>query len=83
VLDSTAEAHSHLPEALEDEEQEAVLYDPRDLNRALIFDGAAGKPAVSADGNLRGHAAAAAARLFLPLATLGGHGGWAWLRYFA
>lgn len=79
----TVEAHSHMPEALEDEEQEAVLYDPRDPGRALVFDGAAGRPAVGTDGNLRGHAGAAAARLFLPLATLGGHGWWAWLRYFA
>ena len=79
----TAEVRSHMPEALEDDEQEAVLYDPRDLGRALVFDGAAGRPAVGTDGNLRGHAGAAAARLLLPLATLGGHGWWVWLRYLS
>ncbi|MGB0221526.1 MAG: DUF3592 domain-containing protein [Sinimarinibacterium flocculans] len=78
-----AQARSHEPEELEDEAQEAVLYDPHDLGRAVVFDGMAGKPRVGRDGKLHASAAAAAARLVLPLATLVGHGGWAWLRFLA
>jgi hypothetical protein len=76
-----AEARSHMPESLEDEAQEAVLYDPQDLARAVVLDNMAGKPEVTPEGNLRGHTGAAVARLFLPLLCLGGHGYWAYLQF--
>jgi hypothetical protein len=78
-----AEARTHMPETLEDEEQEAVLYDPRDLTRAIVFDGATGRPGVAPDGNLHGHVGAALARLLLPILALGGHGYWVWLQFLA
>jgi hypothetical protein len=77
------EASSHQPEALEDEAEEAILYDPQAPERATVLDGLPGHAGIGGDGQLHGGARAALARLVLPLATLGGHGWWAWLKFFA
>jgi hypothetical protein len=78
-----AEARSHTPEVLEDEAEEPLLYDPADLNRAVLLDALPGRIEVGMDGQLRsGSVLRALASLALPALALGGHGLYFYLAYW-
>jgi len=69
-----AKAHSTDTERLEDEEHEALLYDPENPEKAWVLDEAPARPKVGPDGQLEGRPVAALFALILPALVIGGHG---------
>lgn len=78
-----ASTHLHMPAALEDETEEALLYDPRDLASAVPFDTVPGQPVIESSGALGVGRGRVLSVLILPVLTLVGHGYWAWVKFFA
>jgi hypothetical protein len=58
---------------LEDEAQEALLYDPNDPSRAYVIDEAPARPELEPNGDLRGNPGRAVAVLILPAIMLSIH----------
>lgn len=68
-------AKTHRPEALEDEEQEPLLYDPSRPDYAVMMDNLPGNPRIDSNGEIRaGSSAAALLVMVIPAVTLVGHG---------
>lgn len=78
-----ASARSHTPAELEDEAEEALLYDPQDLTRVVMLDALPGQPKVQPSGQLDVGFAQALRVVILPTLTLGGHGYWAYVHLLA
>jgi len=79
----TAVAKTHLPESLEDEEQERLLYDPRDPSCAVLLDNLPGGPRVDGTGNLQAAPIGGTlVVLVLPAASVIGHGAYLFTHYF-
>jgi len=75
-------AKSNMPEKLEDEEQELLMYDPAAPQRAVMMDELPGSPRFDEFGQIRPSSMGASVRvLLIPLASLIGHGLYALLRY--
>jgi len=65
---------THTPEALEDEEQERILYLPQRPEMALLLDDLPGSGQVGPQGDIQALDASPLKFLILPGLTLGGHG---------
>ncbi len=75
---------THETTQLEDEENERLIYDPYDLQNGITFDDLPGNTRIDAAGNFyTGLYLSTMGSLVLPLATLGGHGWWIYINYFA
>lgn len=64
---------THRTEALEDDNEERLLYDPLHPDVAMMVDTLPGLPDLDASGHIRQQPVSAAS-LIIPLLTLGGHG---------
>ncbi|UCG49609.1 MAG: DUF3592 domain-containing protein [Phycisphaerales bacterium] len=79
-----ASAKTHRPEKLEDERDEPLLYDPMYPSRAVMLDALPGSPRIDQSGSIRaGSPLSVVSCLFIPAATLIGHGVYVYLRFFA
>ena len=78
-----AVAKTHMPEQLEDDEQERLLYDPRKPSRAVMMDSLPGRPTTDRHGQI-GDADPRRLMLtmLLPCLTVAGHGAFALLRWW-
>jgi hypothetical protein len=66
---------THLPEKLQDDEREAVLYDPLAPSYAVMLDSLPGSPELTPEGGFRPAGAVSGALVLIaPLATVVGHG---------
>ena len=65
---------THTPEAIEDEEQERILYLPQRPEMALLLDDLPGSGQVGPQGDIQALDASPLKSLILPGLTLGGHG---------
>ena len=69
---------THMPERLEDEEQEQLLYDPLHPSYAVMFDSLPGSPTIDSRGQIEPvDPMKLGARLLLPALVVCGHGGYA------
>jgi hypothetical protein len=66
-----AVTRSSLPQQLEDDSQEPLLYDPENPSKAFLLDEAPARPKLEMNGDLVGRPIAAAASLILPLLVSG------------
>jgi hypothetical protein len=66
---------------LEDEPQEALLYDPGDPSKAYVIDEAPSRPKFDPNGELEGRPTAAALALILPGLVIGAHLLMFWIKY--
>jgi hypothetical protein len=74
---------THLVDALEDDEQEKLLYDPYKPSYAVMFDNLPGSPRIDELGNIRARSMLRSlAFLVIPLVTIIGHGIYIYLKYF-
>jgi hypothetical protein len=74
---------THLVDALENDEQEKLLYDPYKPSYAVMFDNLPGSPRIDELGNIRARSILRSlAFLVIPLATIIGHGLYLYLKYF-
>lgn len=70
-----ASARSHVPEALEDEAEEPLFYDPDDPANAVLLDAVPGEPDIRDNGDLSlGSFTGLLKVLLLPFLTVVGHG---------
>lgn len=77
-LTYTVTARTHETAKFEDEEEEPLLYDPLVPLRAVLMDDLPGQPRIDENGHFQaGGAVGTVVRLFVPLASILGHGGWA------
>jgi hypothetical protein len=76
-------AKTHQTELLEDDASELLVYDPWDPSQATLLDHLPGSPRVDEFGMLHAPGLSAALVLVIPLASLFGHGIYAWLRFVA
>ncbi|MDP7421930.1 MAG: DUF3592 domain-containing protein [bacterium] len=78
-----AVAKTHLPETLEDEEREQLLYDPVQPDAAVMLNSLPGSPALDDSGNVYFKSAVGPALLvlFLPAVTIIGHGLFLWKKF--
>jgi hypothetical protein len=75
---------THRPEALDDQEEELVLYDPDDPTRGVALDALPGSLQVHQSGEIRPrHPITCLATLIVPGLTLVGHGLYLFLRFVA
>ncbi len=73
-------SRTHKPEALEDDAQERLLYDPFSPSYAVLFDSLPGAPQLDSRGEFKeASPGKLAAVLGLPILTIVGHGGYALL----
>lgn len=63
-----------LTEKLENDDQEPLLYDPANPDRAYMLDDAPARPELEPNGDLRGRPKSAVLSLILPLIVIAGHG---------
>lgn len=61
-----AKARSHQPQRMEDDAQEALLYDPADPERAYVLDEAPSRPKIDMTGALQGNPVRALLAMILP-----------------
>lgn len=75
---------THMPEKLEDEAEEPLLYDPLRPSYAVMLDALPGSPRIDEYGNIRaGSAGAALLCLVLPVVTVLGHAGYIYVKFLA
>jgi hypothetical protein len=75
-----ATARTSVPERLEDDRREPLLYDPTRPSRAYLLDQVPSRPRFGPTGQLRGAPFSAPLRLVLPALVVGFHG-WVVLQY--
>jgi len=76
------EIRTSLPESLEDESEETVLYDPSDADFAILLDGLPGPPRMTSAGELEGVPFLRVAWVsLLPFLTIVGHGLYVFTRF--
>ncbi|MBI3551800.1 MAG: hypothetical protein HY077_04725 [Elusimicrobia bacterium] len=82
-LERRASTKTHMPELLEDQERENLLYDPQNPSRMATLDTLPGLIRTGPGGTLEaGNPAKAIGALLLPALTVLGHGAYCFLRYF-
>ncbi len=75
---------THMPEKLEDEAQEPLLYDPLRPANAVMLDALPGSPRIDNNGNITaGSTGAALLSLVLPTAAILGHAGYIYVRFLS
>ena len=77
-----ATASTSIPDRLEDESQEPLLYDPDDPSTAYLLDEVPGRPEIDGTGDLVGRPVAAVLALIIPLLVIGGHALIVYFKYF-
>ena len=75
-----AKARTSNTERLEDEAQEALLYDPNDPSRVFVLDEAPARPELDLNGELRGHPVRAFIFLLPPVIIISIHAWLLWLK---
>lgn len=79
-----AVAKTHLPEKLEDHEEEPLLYDPMYPKSAVMLDNLPGAPKIDESGNIRaGSPIVVLLNLVIPLASIIGHGSYFYIKFMA
>jgi Protein of unknown function (DUF3592) len=68
-----AKARTHMPERLQDEHEEPLLYDPENPSEAFLLDELPSRPEINGVGELVGRPVAGALALLLPALVIGGH----------
>jgi len=77
-------AKTHLPEKLEDQQEEPLLYEPMCPKNAVMLDNLPGAPRIDENGNIRaGSPLVALLNLIIPLVSVIGHGVYIYIRFLA
>jgi len=81
-MEHTATASTHTPERLQDDAEEALLYDPRRPSYAVMLDGLPASAAIGPDGHLQAPGIVRGALvLAIPVLVILGHGTYVYYAY--
>ena len=79
----TAVSETHIPYVLEDEPEEALLYDSKNPSYSVMFDSLPGSVNIDSGGNIRAfNLIGGLVVLIVPTLTVVGHGLYLYLRFF-
>ena len=77
-------AKTHLPEKLEDQQDEPLLYEPMYPKNAVMLDNLPGAPRIDENGNIRvGSPIVVLLNLVIPVISVIGHGVYVYIRFLA
>ncbi len=75
---------THLPEKLEDQQEEPLLYEPMNPKNAVMLDDLPGSPRIDENGNIRaGSPSAALLSFVIPFIVIIGHGTYIYIRFLS